>query len=127
MNPLVFDASAMLALGAGNQFVSRLVHRAGTDADLRLAAPALSLLDAERERAGMAEHVGMLDVLDIAELGFDAVAWCGPYLRAGVAAGVAHAAYLAQPSLEWIGGRPVITREPGDYQDFPNVSAVLLP
>ncbi|MEV6318771.1 hypothetical protein [Streptomyces sp. NPDC051776] len=47
-------------------------------------------------------------------------------LRAGVPEGVAYAAYLAQPCAEWPDGRPVITRDPGDFKGIAGVVSVPL-
>lgn len=122
----IFDASATLALGAGSPSLSQLVHEAALSDDLRLFVPAASLLEADTLRTGVAEHVGMLDVLDVVALDFAAVAWCGARVLAGATAGVAHAAYLAQPSVDWPDGRPVITRDPGDYKGMAGVRTIPL-
>ena len=122
----IFDTSAALALGAGSPPLSRLVHEAALTDDLWLFVPAASLLDADVLRSGVAEHIGMLDVLDIVALDFAAVAWCSDRVRAGTTPGIAHAAYLAQPSVDWPDGRPVITRDPGDYKGIAGVRTIPL-
>lgn len=55
----VLDDSALLALGAGNSRCSWLVT--SQDAE-RLIVPLLSLHVAGRQRAGLAQHVGALEV-----------------------------------------------------------------
>ncbi|MCP3817941.1 hypothetical protein NLX86_07275 [Streptomyces sp. A3M-1-3] len=120
---VVFDDTAALALGAGNRMASRLVVEAEKDPALRVYIPALCLAVAERDRAGVAEHVGALPSVDITELDFVAAAAVGKRLRTeAVAKGMedwsgAHALHLALPSVEWPRGRPVLTRIPTRYKD----------
>ncbi|MFF7309627.1 hypothetical protein [Streptomyces sp. NPDC008137] len=125
---VVFDDTAALALGAGNSMASRLVVEAGKDPALRVYIPALSLAAAERERAGVAEHLGALPSVDIEGLDFPAATAVGK--RLGTAAGGdddafgkdepdwsgAHVLHLALPTVEWPHGRPVLTRTPTRYR-----------
>ncbi|WP_019063083.1 hypothetical protein [Streptomyces prunicolor] len=128
---VIFDDTAALALGAGNIMASRLVVEAEKDPALRVYIPALSLAVAERERAGVAEHVGALPSVAIEGLDFAAAAAVGKRLRvAGDADGNgggegdkseadwsgAHVLHLALPTVEWPRGRPVLTRTPTRYR-----------
>ncbi|UFQ17047.1 MULTISPECIES: hypothetical protein [Streptomyces] len=115
---VIFDDTAALALGAGNRMASRLVVEAEKDPALRVYVPALALAAAERDRAGVAEHVGSLPSVDITELDFAGAAAVGKRLRIDAEAdwGGAHALHLALPSAEWPRGRPVLTRAPHRYR-----------
>jgi hypothetical protein len=124
---VIFDDTAALALGAGNIMASRLVVEAEKDPALRVYIPALSLAAAERERAGVAEHVGALPSVAIEGLDFAAATAVGKRLRvAGDADGDgdkdgadwsgAHVLHLALPTVEWPRGRPVLTRTPMRYR-----------
>jgi hypothetical protein len=127
---VIFDDTAALALGAGNIMASRLVVEAEKDPALRVYIPALSLAAAERERAGVAEHVGALPSVAIEGLDFAAAAAVGKRLRVprdadGEGAGGdkgeadwsgAHVLHLALPTVEWPRGRPVLTRTPIRYR-----------
>lgn len=125
---VIFDDTAALALGAGNSMASRLVVEAEKDPALRVYVPALSLAAAERERAGVAEHVGALPSVNIEGLDFAGATAVGKRLR--TAAGGeeeqgdkgdpdwsgAHVLHLALPTVEWPRGRPVLTRTPTRYR-----------
>ncbi|MDO0935079.1 hypothetical protein QQY66_26695 [Streptomyces sp. DG2A-72] len=122
---VIFDDTAALALGAGNSMASRLVVEAEKDPALRVYIPALSLAAAERERAGVAEHLGALPSVDIEGLDFAAAAAVGKRLRTASAGdggkdepdwSGAHVLHLALPTVEWPRGRPVLTRTPTRYR-----------
>ncbi|WP_327316800.1 hypothetical protein [Streptomyces sp. NBC_01235] len=125
---VIFDDTAALALGAGNSMASRLVVEAEKDPALRVCIPALSLAAAERERAGVAEHVGALPSVNIEGLDFAAAASVGKRLRTAGPADEepggkveddwsgAHVLHLALPTVEWPHGRPVLTRTPTRYR-----------
>ncbi|MGW0577979.1 hypothetical protein ACWD25_18865 [Streptomyces sp. NPDC002920] len=125
---VIFDDTAALALGAGNSMASRLVVEAEKDPALRVYIPALSLAAAERERAGVAEHVGALPSVNIEGLDFAAAASVGKRLRTASAVDEelggkvegdwsgAHVLHLALPTVEWPHGRPVLTRTPTRYR-----------
>ncbi|MER5938369.1 hypothetical protein ABT121_13725 [Streptomyces sp. NPDC001928] len=122
---VIFDDTAALALGAGNSMASRLVVEAEKDPALRVYIPALSLAAAERERAGVAEHLGALPSVNVEALDFPAAAAVGKRLRT---AGIndegkdepdwsgAQVLHLALPTVEWPRGRPVLTRTPTRYR-----------
>lgn len=125
---VIFDDTAALALGAGNSMASRLVVEAEKDPALRVYIPALSLAAAERERAGVAEHVGALPSVNIEALDFAAATSVGKRLRTATSEGEdpegkteddwsgAHVLHLALPTVEWPHGRPVLTRTPTRYR-----------
>ncbi|MFJ8360351.1 hypothetical protein [Streptomyces sp. NPDC093984] len=125
---VIFDDTAALALGAGNSMASRLVVEAEKDPALRVYIPALSLAAAERERAGVAEHLGALPSVDIEALDFAAATAVGKRLRTAAAAEAgddgklepdwsgAHVLHLALPTVGWPRGRPVLTRTPTRYR-----------
>lgn len=123
---VIFDDTAALALGAGNSMASRLVVEAEKDPALRVYIPAASLAAAERERAGVAEHVGALPSVNIEGLDFAAATAVGKRLRAAQGASDrdkdeadwsgAHVLHLALPTVEWPRGRPVLTRTPMRYR-----------
>ena len=125
---VIFDDTAALALGAGNSMASRLVVEAEKDPALRVYIPALSLAAAERERAGVAEHLGALSSVNIEGLDFAAAAAVGKRLRTADGQDAsegkgepdwsgAHVLQLALPTVEWPRGRPVLTRTPTRYRD----------
>ncbi|KPI01700.1 hypothetical protein OK074_5531 [Actinobacteria bacterium OK074] len=64
---LVLDSPTLRAL-SGNRQVSALVHRAYFEPETRLWAPVLSILEADAEHLGIAEHIGQLDVIHTADL-----------------------------------------------------------
>jgi hypothetical protein len=122
---VIFDDTAALALGAGNSMASRLVVEAEKDPALRVYIPALSLAAAERERAGVAEHLGALPSVNVEGLDFAASAAVGKRLRTAGVDGEgkeepdwsgAHVLHLALPTVEWPRGRPVLTRTPTRYR-----------
>ncbi|MFF7980074.1 hypothetical protein ACFZDK_13225 [Streptomyces sp. NPDC007901] len=124
---VIFDDTAALALGAGNSMASRLVVEAEKDPALRVYIPAVSLAAAERERAGVAEHVGALPSVNIEGLDFAAATAVGKRLRAAKGESDesgkdeadwsgAHVLHLALPTVEWPRGRPVLTRTPMRYR-----------
>ncbi|MFD7013882.1 hypothetical protein [Streptomyces sp. NPDC059928] len=114
---VVLDETAALALGAGNVTASRLVVAAERSPLLHVYVPALCLAVAETARPGVAEHLGSLESIEIAELDFAAAAAVGKRVR-GTADGewgAAHALYVAMPSVDWPKGCSVLTRNPERY------------
>lgn len=115
---VIFDDTALLALGSGTPMASQLVVEAMKDPSLHVYVPAVCLAMAETERAGVAEHVGALPSVDITEFGFAAATAVGKQIRTSESEGWggAHALHLARPSVEWPLGRPVVTRTPSRYK-----------
>ncbi|MET9441587.1 hypothetical protein [Streptomyces sp. NPDC006610] len=118
MNPIehyVLDTPTLLALG-GNKQVSGLVHAAAGSDDVRLWVPVLSMIEAERVRSGLVEHIGVLvDVLRVVDDDY-AMAVTVAALRDGdVPFGVAAAVHVARPSVMFPEGALVATVEPAAY------------
>jgi hypothetical protein len=122
---VIFDDTAALALGGGNAMASRLVVEAEKDPALRVYIPALSLAAAERERAGVAEHLGALPSVNVEALDFSAASSVGKRLRTSDVDDEgkdepdwsgAQVLHLALPTVEWPRGRPVLTRTPTRYR-----------
>lgn len=112
---VVFDDTALLALGTGNRLASRIIVQAQTDPSRHAFVPALCLAAAEAARAGLAEHAGALPSIEVTDLDYPAATAVGILIRSGTAWRTAHAIYLAQPTADWPAGRPVLTTDPGLY------------
>jgi hypothetical protein len=69
---LVLDAPTLLAL-SGNRQVSALIHRAHSEPETRLWSPVLSILEADAEHLGLAEHVDQLGVILTVDLDYAAM------------------------------------------------------
>ncbi|MEU0738199.1 hypothetical protein [Streptomyces sp. NPDC006134] len=115
LHHLVLDAPTLLAL-TGNRQVSALVHRAHFEPDARLWAPVLSVLEADRERPGIAEHVGQLEVIHTVDLDYPAVLAVAGMGRDGVPPGVAAAIHAARHLPEWGADALVATVDPEAYE-----------
>ncbi|WP_018347507.1 hypothetical protein [Longispora albida] len=111
----VLDASALAALGAGNRTLSRLVVVAHARPDRHVYVPALCLAAATAERPLIAEHVGHLPQLEVAELDYPAASAAGQLISEGHDWRIAHAIVLGRPTPDWQHGRPVITANPAAY------------
>ncbi len=70
-------------------------------ADTRLWVPVLSVLEADVILAGIAEHIGQLDVIHMLDLDYPAVLAVAQLCRDGVPAGVAAAVHAARHLPEW--------------------------
>lgn len=115
LHHLVLDTPTLLAL-AGNRQVSALIHRAHFETETRLWAPALSVLEADRERLGIAEHVGQLEVLHIVDLDYPAVLAVAAMQRDGVPPGIGAAIHAARHVPEWGAGALVATVDAKAYK-----------
>src|SRR5690349_12232184 len=115
MNAVVLDHTALLVLGSGNRFVSRLVDGAHGEADRQVFVPSLCLAAAAAERAGLADHVGALPAIEVVELGFAGAGQVGELIGAGLDWRLAHAVDTGRPSVDWPAGRPIVTAVPEDY------------
>lgn len=114
---VVFDHTALLALGAGNRHLSRIVSPAHRRPGRRVYVPALCLAAATAARPALGEHVGALSVLEVVELGYADAVMVGRAVANGCDWRTAHALALGRPDLEWPGGRPVLTATPQAYAD----------
>jgi hypothetical protein len=115
---VVFDHTALLALGAGNRMASHVVTEAHREPGRYVYAPALCLIAAVADRPALADHVGMLPAVEVIDLGYAAAAEVGRLIGDGMDWRAAHAVDAARPSLEWPAGRPVITDAPDAYAGF---------
>ncbi|WP_260860223.1 hypothetical protein [Streptomyces cupreus] len=112
----VLDAPTLLAMG-GNKQVSGLIHAAADSDDVRLWVPVLCLLEAERDRAGIVEHVGVLvDVLRVVDDDYAMAVTIAELCHGGVAFGVAAAVHAARPNLMVPEGALVATVVPQAYR-----------
>jgi hypothetical protein len=112
---LVLDTPALLAL-AGNRQVSALIHRAHFEPETRLWAPVLSILEADAEYLGLAEHVGQLDVVHTLDLDYPAMLAVAQLRRDGVPPGIAAAIHAVRHLPEWGAGGLVATVAPQAYE-----------
>ncbi len=65
---VVLDSTAMLLIARGNRRASRLVCQAGEGGGIRLYAPTCALVEADRVRRGVAEHIASLPGVGILDL-----------------------------------------------------------
>ncbi|MEU5309498.1 hypothetical protein [Streptomyces sp. NPDC021562] len=124
---VVFDESALLALGSGNSLASHFVANTEHGPTRHVYVPALCLAAADGLRKGLAEHVGALPAVEIVELDFAGASTVGALLRDGVEWRLGHAVHLSRPTLDWPDGRHVVTVDPGRYADLPLVRTIRLP
>lgn len=112
----VLDTPTLLALG-GDKQVSGLVHAAAASDDVRLWVPVLCLLEAERLRSGMVDHVGVLvDVLHVLDDDYAMAVTIADLSRAGVSHGAAAAVHAAGPNQTIPVGALIATVEPEAYE-----------
>ncbi|MFB6553115.1 hypothetical protein [Streptomyces sp. NPDC056405] len=115
LHHLVLDAPTLLAL-SGNRQVSALIHRAHFESETRLWTPTLSLLEADREFLGIAEHVGQLEVIHTVDLDYPAALAVARLSRDGVPPGVGAAIHAARHLPEWGADALVATVDPKAYE-----------
>nr|WP_203607016.1 hypothetical protein [Streptomyces sp. SID11385] len=90
----------MLGLG-GHRQVSALIHTAYADPEVRLWVPLLVLAEAERERPGLSEHVGQLNVLHTLDVDYTALHTVAELVRDGTPWGVAAAVQAVRALPVW--------------------------
>ncbi|MEU7304403.1 hypothetical protein [Streptomyces sp. NPDC007206] len=111
----VLDSPTLLAMG-GNKQVSGLIHAAASSDDVRLWAPILCLLEAERERPGIVAHAGvLLDVIQVIDDDYAMAVTVAELLGDGVAFGVAAPVHVARPNPMLPDGALVATVAPDAY------------
>ena len=111
----VLDTPTLLALG-GDKQVSGLIHAAAASDDMRLWVPVLCLLEAERRRAGIVDHVGVLvDVLHVVEDDFALAVTIAELGSAGIDFGVAAAVHAVRPNQVLPMGGLIATVAPDPY------------
>lgn len=124
---VVFDESALLALGSGNSLASQFVSNTEHGPTRHVYVPALCLAAADGMRKGLAEHIGALPAVEIVELDFSGASTVGALLRDGVEWRLGHAIHLSRPTVDWPDGRHVVTVDPDAYADMPLVRTIRLP
>lgn len=112
---VVFDHTALLALGAGSQMLSGLVSQAHADPDRSVYAPALCVAAAVAHRPGLADHLGLLPAVQVVDLDHVAAAAAGGFIAAGVDWRAAQAITAGRPTPDWPTGLPVLTTTPETY------------
>ncbi|WP_433455580.1 hypothetical protein ACQPXS_46375 [Streptomyces sp. CA-142005] len=115
LHHLILDAPTLVAL-TGNRQVSALIHRAHFETDTRLWAPVLSILEADREYLGIAEHIGQLEVIHTVDLDYPAVLEVARLHRDGVPLGIGAAIHATRHLPEWGADALVATVAPKAYE-----------
>jgi hypothetical protein len=115
---VVFDHTALLALGAGSRMLSGLVSQAHARPGRHIFAPALCLSAAIAQRPGLADHIGVLPAMQVVDLDYPAAAAVGSFIAAGVDWRGAQAIDAGRPTAEWPTGRPVLTTTPEPYSGW---------
>lgn len=115
---VVFDHTALLALGSGSQLASRLVVAAHGQAGRHVYAPALCLAAAVAQRPGLADHLGSLPAIEVVDLGYAAASTVGRLIADGLDWQASQAVDAARPSAEWPHGLPVVTVLPDLYRPY---------
>ncbi|MFJ4276174.1 hypothetical protein ACIP29_37160 [Streptomyces coelicoflavus] len=110
----VLDSPTLLALG-GNKQVSGLIHIAAGDPTVRLWVPVVCVLEAERERSGIVDYLGILDVLHVLDADYATAHTVAELHRRNVPFGVGAAVHAARPTLDRPDGALVATVTPTDY------------
>lgn len=104
---VVLDASALLALGEGNRLASRFVARAAKNTGW-LYVPTCALVEADRARPGLAEHIGGLKGVELVPLDLAAALWLARHDTWGFA----HTVHTAMPNVDRPLGAAVATARP---------------
>lgn len=115
---VVFDHTALLALGAGHRMLSGLVAQAHDDTGRYVYVPAMCLAAAVAFRPALANHVGMLPAMRVIDLDYPAAATVGSFIAASVGWRAAHAIDAARPTAEWPTGRSLLTTTPQPYSGW---------
>ncbi|MPY59106.1 hypothetical protein FNH08_18625 [Streptomyces spongiae] len=101
----------------GNKQVSGLIHAAAASDDVRLWVPVLCLLEAERERTGIVDHVGVLvDALHVLDDDYAMAVTVAELGGRGVAFGVSAAVHAATPNQMLPVGGLIATVAPEPYE-----------
>ncbi|MCX4824673.1 hypothetical protein OG883_33430 [Streptomyces sp. NBC_01142] len=124
---VVYDNSALLALGSGNVLASQFIANTQRGPTRHVFVPAMCLAAADGARRGLADHIGALPAAEIVELDFAGASAVGALVRDGVEWRIGHAIHLSRPTIDWPDGRPVVTALPDLYADMPLVRTIRLP
>jgi hypothetical protein len=115
---VVFDHTALLALGSGSQLASRLVVASHGQAGRRVYAPALCLAAAVAQRPALADHIGALPAIEVVDLAYAAASTVGRLIAEGLDWQACQAVDAARPSAQWPRGLPVVTALPDVYRPY---------
>ncbi|WP_416968335.1 hypothetical protein [Streptomyces sp. 4F14] len=96
--------------------MSALVHRARFETETRLWVPALSVLEADREHLGLAEHIGQLEVFHTVDLDYPATLTIAQLNRDGVPPGIGAALHAVRHLPEPGADALIATVEPKPYE-----------
>jgi hypothetical protein len=113
---VIFDHTAVAALGSGNKTLSGMVVAAHQSNRYHIYVPAMCLTAAEVERRGTVEHMGAMAAIRVVDLGYADTSAVAAAIVNGGNWRTAHAVAAAAPTLEWPAGRPVVTCEPERYE-----------
>ncbi|MFE2034528.1 hypothetical protein ACFXBB_14965 [Streptomyces scopuliridis] len=111
----ILDTDTLLALG-GNKQVSGLIHIASEDAFVRLWVPVTSALEAERQRAGIIDCIGVLDTLHTLDTDYAAAHAIAELHGRSIPIGVAAAVHAARPTTNRPEGALVATVTADAYE-----------
>jgi hypothetical protein len=112
---VVLDDTAMVAAGRGNLLASRLIHRAHTEPGWYLYAPACALVEADRTRAGVAEHIAALPGINVLELDLAAAL----AIARDATWAPAHTRHVAEPTPDRPDGAIIATAAPERWTGQP--------
>ncbi|MFG3499293.1 hypothetical protein [Streptomyces sp. NPDC047928] len=112
---IVLDDIAMAAAGQGNVLASRLIHRAHAQAGWYLYAPTCALVEADRARAGTAEHLAALPGIIVLDLDLPAALAVARHETWTAA----HCQYAAQPTPDRPDGAIIATTVPDRWTGEP--------
>nr|WP_217422884.1 hypothetical protein [Streptomyces sp. 8P21H-1] len=115
MEHYVLDTSTLLALG-GHKQVSGLIHVAASDPTVCLWVPIVCALEAERERSGIVDYLGILDVLHTLDADYATAHTIADLHRHGAPFGVGAAVHATRPTLERPDGALIATNDPHAYE-----------
>ena len=112
---VILDDTAMAAAGHGNILASRLIHRAHTEPHWLLYAPACALVEADRTRPGVAEHIAALPSITVLDLDLPAAL----AIARDTTWAAAHTRHAAEPTPDRPDGAVIATTAPGRWKGQP--------
>ena len=123
---VVLDDTALLALGAGNQWLSRLIVAAAARTDAYIYAPALCLTAAVADRPRIGDHIGALAAIAVLDLTYTSASITGSVIATGTSWRQAHAVTTARPSIDWPTGLAIVTTAPDAYAGHDDLALIEL-
>ena len=111
MTELIFDHSVLAAMGTNQQLGEIIVEIHGDDD--WVGVPAMCLVAAESEKAGLTRHVAFLPSLEVLDLTSEETDKVGALIALGFDWRNAHAVTAARERRV-----PVVTLEPDGYDSF---------